>query len=541
MAMQSAFPSDASTNRPASGTLWRYALALALAATLCALLLGGLAAWFLGSVAIAGMSAAALTFNFHIPGALVRLFAVGRTAARYGERLVGHKAALVDQAARRVELFRAMASAPAVRLAGWQLGDEAKLADYLDDVEDLDFAKLRVDLPSFTLGIGLAACTAATMVLVPLALLPIGLHLLVVVLVGRRLERSGAQAWDRRRTLQRRAAQRLGMALASAVPLKAEERWEIECHNALAQISKSEETSLPTQRSQASFDMLASMAGPVALLSVLAVAAGWMGLRGQALLVPVFLAFAWLALGETMQGLSRILIARFRRQAAEASVSAWTDVRRDEAANASSVGPIRPAALRHSALHRRAPDGRPIGRPLVLQLEAGRPTVFAGTSGCGKTSLLKQIAGWLGNDVITSDARLLTPRDRQGLTFLCPHDAAIIADTVRANLFAPDASDDEIWDALAVVEMVERIEAAGGLDAWITQDMLSLGEAQRLNLARAWLTDRPIVLLDEPTEHLDVGQGQRILQRLLKHLQDRIVALSSHRAVELPEVATVIL
>ena len=76
--------------------------------------------------------------------------------------------------------------------------------------------------------------------------------------------------------------------------------------------------------------------------------------------------------------------------------------------------------------------------------------------------------------------------------------------------------------------------SAGGLDGWIRQDQLSLGEAQRLNLARAWLSERPIVLLDEPTEHLDEDQGRRILGRLLDHLQTRVVVIASHHSASLP-------
>lgn len=74
---------------------------------------------------------------------VTRMFAMARTAAKYGERLVGHKAALLDQVSRRAALFSAMAAAPKVRSAGWQLGDQDRLADFIDDVENLDFARLR--------------------------------------------------------------------------------------------------------------------------------------------------------------------------------------------------------------------------------------------------------------------------------------------------------------------------------------------------------------------------------------------------------------
>src|SRR5690349_11005053 len=186
--------------RTSSRTAWRLATGFAFAALACAILLGGVSAWLLGSVAIAGLSAAAFTFNFHIPAALVRLFAVGRTAARYGERLSGHKAALADQAARRVGLFAAMAAAPAVRRAGWQLGDDARLADYLDDVEDLDYAKLRAGLPALTLGCGLAVLITGSAMLAPLSLLPITLLLFAILFAGNRMAKAGTMAWERTRS-----------------------------------------------------------------------------------------------------------------------------------------------------------------------------------------------------------------------------------------------------------------------------------------------------------------------------------------------------
>ncbi|MEW6632484.1 MAG: ATP-binding cassette domain-containing protein [Pseudomonadota bacterium] len=520
--------------RSSSNRSWRLATGFAFAALACAILLGGVSAWLLGSVAIAGLSAAALTFNFHIPAALVRLFAVGRTAARYGERLTGHKAALADQVTHRIELFSAMAAAPAVRRAGWQLGDDARLADYLDDVEDLDYARLRAGLPALTLACGLVVLIAASAVLAPLSLIPIIVLLLAILFAGNRVAKAGAMAWERTRSLRRGSASRLGAAMASAVPLKAEDAWNHECAEALAALSQADVELLALRRLQARLDAIAAAFGPIAGISVMA-AAWHAGQQGSDLLLPMLLAFSWLALSETLNGVSRILVATLRRNAARAEIGRWTQA-------ASTDRPehlTEPRLLRHVGLQRRAPDGRAIGAPVTLRLEEGQPTVLVGASGSGKTSLLKQIAGWIGDDAFAAGDRILSAGERRALSSLVLHDAVILEDTVRANLFAGDVPDAALWRALEAVEMDSRIRDAGGLDAWVQQDRFSLGEVQRINLARAWLCSRPLVLLDEPTEHLDVEQGERLLERLLARLSDRIVVISSHRASPLREARTI--
>lgn len=510
---------------------WRLATVFAFTALACAILLGGVSAWLLGSVAIAGLSAAALTFNFHMPAAFIRLFAIGRTAARYGERLAGHKAALADQVVHRVQLFSAMAAAHAVRRAGWQLGDDARLADYLDDVEDLDYARLRAGLPASTLVCGLAVLMAASAVVAPLSLLPIIFSLLAILFAGNRVAKAGAMAWERTRSLRRGGASRLGAAMASAVPLKAEGAWNRECADALAALSRADGALLALRRLQAGLDATAAAFGPIAGISVMA-AAWYAGRHGSDLLLPMLLAFSWLALGEALNGASRMLVAVLRRNAAQTGIGQWT-----QAASARrqtpSTGAPETRLLRHVGLQRRAPDGRAIGAPVTLAFERGRPTVLVGASGSGKTSLLKQIAGWIGDDAFASGDRILSAGERRALSTLVLHDAVILEDTVRANLFAGDAPDAALWHALEAVEMDGRIREAGGLDAWIRQDRFSLGEAQRINLARAWLSPMPIMLLDEPSEHLDDGQGERILERLVARLDDRIVVISTHRASSL--------
>lgn len=527
---------DIATTRSATARkFWRYAGTFALTALLCGVLLGGLSTWFLGSVALAGLTAAAYSFNFHVPAAFVRLFAVGRTAARYGERLTGHHAALADQTTHRVALFEAMAVAPAVRNAGWQLADQARLADYLDDVEDLDFARLRADLPAALLAAGLIGASIATAFIAPFALAPIATLLAVLAAMVHRLGRTGAGHWMQARGLRREGAQRFGAAMASVVPLQAERRWADHCAEALGRFSQADEAERTLRLAQSGLDALATLLGPVAAISVFA-AAWYGGARSEALLIPAFLAFSWIALAEAAQGASRMVVATLRRRAAKAEIERWTATAAQTTAAAQS--PARLRALQSAALQRRTPDGRPLGSPLALSLQAGRPTILTGASGAGKTSLLKQIAGWTGQDVMENEAGPLSAADRRAAATFCPHDAAILADTVRANLFAPSCSDEELWQALEAVELAERIDGAGGLDGWITQDVLSLGEAQRLNLARAWLSTKPLILLDEPTEHLRADQGLRILTRLIDRLRDRIVVMSSHGVSALPGTIT---
>ncbi|MGA2311663.1 MAG: ATP-binding cassette domain-containing protein [Xanthobacteraceae bacterium] len=514
---------------------WRLTLLLALAAMASGILLTGVSVWFLGAVAIAGLGpvAAALTFNFHTPAALVRLFALSKTVCKYGERVFGHRAALLDQVRRRSTLFAAMAHAPSTRAVGWQLGNQDRLSDYMEDVEDVDYARLRVALPALALMAGTTVMVGATTWLATAALIPIAALSTIVVMMLRRAMHVVSDHRTAVRFSQRGTGRVLGAALAAVVPLKAERALAKVLAAAFAGFSAAAGQQAAQRRELALLDMVAGLAGPVAALSVLA-AAWHAGSRGSVLLVPAFLAFGWLTLGETVLGISRIVLGRVRELAASEGLQRWT------AASGADGVSLSLAALQRLVLTnvpRQTPDGRGLGEPVNLTLEAGRPTVLIGASGAGKTTLLKQVAGWIGDDDVgryTGDGVVLLAARRRAMSHLCLHDAAILSDTIRENLFASNAADSECWEALAAVELDSRIAAAGGLDAWIEQDMLSLGEAQRLNLARALFSEAPLVLLDEPVEHLDAEQGSRILKRVLRQLADHVVVYSSHDAQAAP-------
>jgi ABC-type transport system involved in cytochrome bd biosynthesis fused ATPase/permease subunit len=532
MSIRSITPSvNAATPAPVSArqkSPWPLAIVLAVVASASGLLLTGVSAWFLGAVALAGLGPAALAFNFHTPAALVRLFALTKTLGKYGERVAGHRAALLDQVKRRTRLFLAMAQAPATRTAGWQLGNQDRLSDYMEDVEDIDYARLRVDMPAMVLVAGTALLAGATAWLAPLALLPIAILSIAVMAAWHRLMPAVSRQWAAIRSSQRAAGRLLGSALASVVPLQAERAFPDILSPAFSYFRNAEAGRLAQRRAFAMLDMLAGIAGPLAVLSVL-VAAWQTGSRGSALLIPAFLGFGWLALGETANNISRFMLGRVREQAARDGLKDWSAV------TAVKTGsPSYPAALQKLLLKsvpQRAPDGRRLGEAINLTLRAGHPTALVGASGTGKTTLLKQIAGWIGVDSegqFVGDGVVMLGGYRRAISHFCLHDAAILSDTVRENLFAPGASDRQCWLALATVELDARIAEAGGLDAWISEDMLSLGEAQRLNLTRTLLSDAPVVLLDEPVEHLDFHQASRILPRVLSQLTNRIVVYSSH-------------
>ncbi|HEY4986691.1 MAG TPA: ATP-binding cassette domain-containing protein [Bradyrhizobium sp.] len=507
---------------------WRLALLMAGAALASGLLLTGLSAWFLGAVAIAGAGPAALAFNFHTPAAFVRLFALSKTLGKYGERVAGHRAALLDQVRRRAQLFVSMAQAPATRAAGWQLGNQDRLSDYMEDVEDVDYARLRFGLPAAVLLAATALLAAATAWLAPLALLPIALLSISLLATLHGKLPIVSRQWAAVRSSQRAAGRLLGTALASVVPLQAERTFSGILSLAFGNFSQAESARLAQRRALALLDLLAGLVGPLAALSVM-VAAWQAGSRGSALLIPAFLGFGWLALGETAANISRVALGRVRERAARQGLDEWSP------ATAVRSGPSSSAAALHrltlTNVPRQAPNGRSLGEPINLTFRAGHPVALAGASGTGKTTLLKQIAGWIGTDgngQFVADGVVMLGAYRRAVSHLCLHDAAILSDTIRENLFAPGTSEEECWQALAAVELDGRITDAGGLGAWISQDSLSLGEAQRLNLARALLSDAPLVLLDEPIEHLDVVQGSRILQRVLTLLGNRIVIYSSH-------------
>lgn len=184
-------------------------------------------------------------------------------------------------------------------------------------------------------------------------------------------------------------------------------------------------------------------------------------------------------------------------------------------------------------------EGRPVLSGVSLQLEPGQKVALVGPSGAGKSTLMSLVGGDLlpaagsvhvaGTPLTaaTQDAvRAASALVAQSTWLFC----GSIADNLRvAN---PQATTEQLWQALADANLAEEVRLMPeGLDTVVGEMGMGLsgGQAQRVSLARAFLADRPLLLLDEPTSQVDLAGEAQILQALERLSQGRTVLTVSHR------------
>ncbi|MDX9723747.1 MAG: thiol reductant ABC exporter subunit CydD [Myxococcota bacterium] len=175
---------------------------------------------------------------------------------------------------------------------------------------------------------------------------------------------------------------------------------------------------------------------------------------------------------------------------------------------------------------------------ISLSLGAGERIALVGSSGAGKTTLCRLL---LGLEKPKQGRLLLDERPLEGALLArwqqsiawVPQRPVLFAGTVAENLRlgAPDASDEALWRVLELVELDEMLRAQSGLATQVGEGarLLSGGERQRLALARALLTKRPFVLLDELSSKLDPASEARLLDRLSGALNGRTLFMVTHR------------
>ncbi|MCB2174743.1 MAG: thiol reductant ABC exporter subunit CydC [Actinomycetales bacterium] len=483
----------------------------------------------------------------------VRLFGISRGVLRYVERLVSHDVALRGMATLRVRLYERLAAGSPAGLLALRRGDLlARVGADVDAVGDVVVRGLLPMAVAAVLGVGSAVAMG---LFLPAAGLTLAACLVLAGVVAPWLARRGARATEREAAAARADLAAVSQSLLDgAGELRVAGRVEpmlAELRAADARLARATDRgAVPAAVAAA----LAPLATGLAMLGALLVA---IPATTSGVLDPVELAVVVLtplAVFEASAVLPGAAVALLRSREAARRVVELVD----GAQPAAAVSPVPvaepgPDAPPLEAHHLAAgwPDGPALVRGLDLELTPGHSVAVVGPSGVGKTTLLLTLAGLLppkSGEVLAGGEPpdRLERADAAARVALTTEDAHVFDTTVLENLRVArgDVTVQEAEDACRAVGLDGWLEGLPeGLDTRIGADgaAVSGGERRRLLVARALLAPAPVLLLDEPTEHLDAG-GRALLTGLLDGslAAGRAVLVVTHRLAGLEAAGEVI-
>lgn len=480
-----------------------------------------------------------------------RAFGLGRAVFRYAERLVSHDAVLRMLADLRVSVYRRLERIAPAGLREHRRGD--LLARLVADADALQDYWLRWLLPLGTavlVGTGSVAFTtwllpgAGAVLAVGLLAAGIGVPL-VSGACARRAERKLAPA---RGELATQVADLLTGTPELTVAGALEDRKN------RARRSDGVLTGIAA-RGAAATGLGSGLSALVCGLTVVAAAAVAASAVHEGRLSGVAMAVAVLtplAAFEAVNGLP--LAVQYRQRVRRSAERVYEVI--DAPVPVAEPGeahrmPAEAFPLRLTGLAARHPgQERDALHGLDLTLEAGRRVAVVGPSGSGKTTLAQVLLRFLdprdGSYTLGgTDVRLLDGDDVRTVVGLCAQDAHLFDSSVRENLrlARTGASEEELREALAAARLLEWADGLpDGLDTLVGEhgERISGGQRQRLALARALLADFPVLVLDEPAEHLDLATADALTADLLAATVGRTTVLITHRLAGLEAVDEVL-
>lgn len=454
----------------------------------------------------------------------VRTFGISRSVLRYFERLVSHDVALRGMASLREQVYRRLADSPVEAVAGLRRGD--LLVRTGADVDAVGDVVVRALLPAgvaVVVGTGTVGLVAW---LSPFSGLLLALCLLLAGTVGPYLNARAARASELAQGDAR-------SALAATALTMVDGGAELAVWGRLDAVRgqlRDHEARIAHLQDRAAHP--AALAGGIDIgamgLSVLgAILVGVPALTSGAL-APVELAvivLTPLAAFEATSTLGQAAVQLVRSAGAAERIMGLLDAARGGAERTVEVPADVPSELCARRVDIGWPDGPVVARGVDLTVAPGRAVAVAGPSGIGKTTLLSTLAGLLppragavelgGIDVARATRASVTAH-----VTMTAEDAHIFATTVLENLRVARG---DVTEAEAR-ELLRRCGLGGwlaglpeGLDTLLGADgaNVSGGERRRLLLARALASPAPLILVDEPAEHLDRATADALMAELI--------------------------
>lgn len=475
----------------------------------------------------------------------VRAFALGRAVFRYAERLVSHDAAFRTLTDMRVAIYNKLADNGPVALRPYRRGDLlSRLVADVDTVQDLSLRVLVPVASGFLVGMG---SVALAVWLLPSAGAVLAIMLVLGgVLVPWLTARAGSAAAARLAPVQGRMTAEvvdLFSGSADVLSCNAEGRMVGEVAQTDGEFTGLQRRGAMSMGIAAALSAAAQGAAVIAMIFVAVPAVRSGNLEGVNLAVVVLLP---LAAYEAVLGLPAAALALLRVRSAADRVFEVTDA---EPAVHEAVNPQPlPEAtedgrtLRFDDMSARYPDGSEDAiSSLTLRTHSGHCTALVGPSGSGKSTVAnvaERFLDYTGSVQLDgAELRDLDSDEVRTVIGLCAQDAHIFDTTIGENvhLARRSATDEEIWSALETARLADWVRSLPqGLNTPVGMHgtALSGGQRQRIALARALVADFEVLVLDEPTEHLDPETAAALMADLRAATADRATILITHRPAD---------
>jgi len=469
----------------------------------------------------------------------VRAFGMARPVFRYWERLRSHDVALADLVDRRTTAYERLIPLTPARLG--RRGRADLLTGVVDDLSDVVDAQVRVTVPVLSVLFASVLATMVSATLSPMAglvIVAMTTAASVVFVLGWRLESKSQQTLLAARAEVARVTALVSGNASELQAIGASGRartWLATAHEDLVSAARRQSHG---RAAAAGLLLLMTAAGAIAMTMVVLPGVG------TTISTPVaaLLVLTPIALGEALSTLPDAMRALARSQASVFRLRALLD--QSPAVGASGAEGVEteagmPSVISVSDLTAAWNATAPQVGPVSLQVEAGTRLAITGPNGCGKSTLLAVIARALdptgGSYRLGNQDALALKLTQARATFAVLDDEPhLFASTLRANLglARPGASDADLVAALGRAGLGPWFaDLADGLDTVIGPDGrgVSGGERARLGLTRGLVSQRPVLLLDEPVAHLDHTTADAVLADLTGGTTGQSVVMVSHR------------
>jgi len=521
-------------------TGWSLSFSLGLLTLLATVALLAWSGWFISAAAAAGVGA---SFNYLRPGALIRLFAIVRTAGRYGERLVSHALVLRLLAVLRLRVFVALSQRTGTTVSAG--GD--RLQRLIADIDLLDQLPLRLLNPLGYASLLSAAFLLLVFLLLPAAFWPVTALLLLPLVVAMWWCRPAVSGpVQQAATEVQQQGQRRGLLLENLqllTTLLTTGHWP----ERQQQFYQLDQQLLQLQQRQQFGQLAAQFALQLLMLAGLAALCwpmldAWQTGLPFPLAVPLWLGLvlAWLGLTELLLPLIFIPQSYGQLRAAQQRCNALAGP--DEALTSPdetvAAAPDVQQGVRLDVQQLQFGFLQPLGE-VSASFQRGDVVQLKGPSGSGKSCLLQTLAAEIPALGGTTQLQGVALAQWANATLYrhigyLPQRPYLFGLSVAADLrlAKPDATDAELVQVLTLV----------GLDDWLARQPqglltvlgdygvgLSGGELKRFALARVLLQKPAVLLLDEPFAGLQPQLAQQLLQRLTAFQQQGILIIASHQ------------